>query len=841
MLASSAVSIIFSPVSTQVLFQWPMWGFKTKGLSWIDQMHEVINQRVDTLAEYTDLEVRFWAGTEGIDFIYAQQMVQESFLEQVFLMILQKEWQGEQFAYRGEAIAIIEQAQDCIQQMNEKRNPLGLTANQVFFESSDVELSNWEFYRKQILDGPPGGGYLTDTENAIELAVYNLQESLKDRQEFETQIMEERQHMEEKIDDICGEDSSATRECPMLTAAEMQTAFDCTGPDCADSNYTYKCVDNLCELQPAKTFMDDALDIDCDLEFVNDDILIDGRHCVNGAVGELLELRSRVELQQTALLDKLTGLLGDMEDSAAGMKKEITKMRVKVGLEQAYGALVLAIDTGLGLVKTGKSIKDQMAGMVDCVIVAGLAGGTDCPQGAAKGFIEVAGEMVFDLIDQTLDTVKAGIEFGWELGWLIDEINEQVNSYVEELEGMADAVGPMIHELQVIYMQLREIQANIKHQRYLAKQAIARYNERVGNVVDHLTGKNSGNVLHGNKYVQTANNKFRDLLRVVYKMTMTFGYKYNLDGPAEPYNLQTLINMVYTLMTPDDVREYIALLDYLDLTYCGREGIDCDSASNQKIFKFSVRDQLFPHFRDIVDPHSGTILTRGEQFHNMITSSIFKKRRTRPGVDGLVDQIEIPFGVWLNAAEGAAEGAGFMLSPFECNHILGRPDGTEGGNFAVYMTGRNVRPLQYEMWRGDTDYMKACRSQEMIPPGGGMPLLTYPVNVYTVGYSPESSMADRDAPPSYVTNTGYLRACEFDENNGSESEIDRSNIEQDICFNYFSRDRSLAAPDWKVVLPLEYGSDNHWILNDGVPKDERAIIDDIVIYFRYKSRPMAIE
>jgi hypothetical protein len=46
--------------------------------------------------------------------------------------------------------------------------------------------------------------------------------------------------------------------------------------------------------------------------------------------------------------------------------------------------------------------------------------------------------------------------------------------------------------------------------------------------------------------------------------------------------------------------------------------------------------------------------------------------------------------------------------------------------------------------------------------------------------------------------------------------------------------------DWKVRLPLTIdnaGTPNSWVVGSGLPREDRPIIEDIVLYFRYHSRP----
>ena len=76
---------------------WPMGVFKTRGRSWLNQMHAVSAQRLDALADLIDLKRRLWANVNSQDFTFVQHLMHEEYLTQLFLMHLQKEWEGDQF------------------------------------------------------------------------------------------------------------------------------------------------------------------------------------------------------------------------------------------------------------------------------------------------------------------------------------------------------------------------------------------------------------------------------------------------------------------------------------------------------------------------------------------------------------------------------------------------------------------------------------------------------------------------------------------------------------------------------------------------------------------------
>jgi hypothetical protein len=241
--------------------------------------------------------------------------------------------------------------------------------------------------------------------------------------------------------------------------------------------------------------------------------------------------------------------------------------------------------------------------------------------------------------------------------------------------------------------------------------------------------------------------------------------------------------------------------------------------------RFSLREELFPDLHDNTGD-DGRVVTAGEQFHNTITSTMYRKKRVRGPLT--VEQIEIPFAIWLNDRPVYEEPSmRWMVSPLECNHIfVGRGSGTIGAN----VIGTRLDTLRYELFRDNTDYIRGCELESSFPPGGGMPVLDYPISTFVVGYAPQSTLAQSDEPPTYQTRSGSQAACL------NRHENSQGVVEDESCFSYFARDRSLGAIDWKLVLPIDLDG-NGWIMGEGLPDNERPIIEDIVLYFRYRSRP----
>ena len=170
-----------------------------------------------------------------------------------------------------------------------------------------------------------------------------------------------------------------------------------------------------------------------------------------------------------------------------------------------------------------------------------------------------------------------------------------------------------------------------------------------------------------------------------------------------------------------------------------------------------------------------------------------------------------------------------MVNPEECNHfIVGQRNGgvTAAGTIAVNVIGTRLgEDIEYELWRGETDYLRSCNDK--------LSDVEYQVNTYTIGWSPQHAFGQLDEPDSFLTHSTAFTACK---NNWRLSDPNLRNNE-DSCFNFFARDRSLGTQDMRLVLPFT-DNEQSWLLGDGLPDDEKPIIEDIILYFRYNSEPI---
>jgi hypothetical protein len=353
-----------------------------------------------------------------------------------------------------------------------------------------------------------------------------------------------------------------------------------------------------------------------------------------------------------------------------------------------------------------------------------------------------------------------------------------------------------------------------------------RHTEETRDLVSRLIGRETGSQLTANRMVQDAEEAFQRLLLEVYMATQAFIYRYNLRDEAS-----ALTSQVYQLTTLEDVRRYIELLDRKEQQYCAKNHIgDCDYVNNREVFEFSMQKQLYPELRDIVNPATGRVLTVGEQFHNLITSfTHVKRRKTSTGVR---TQIELPFSIWANDRGSAGRHAQrFMLPREDCNHIIVADRPGQSGTVAVNVLGARLgssrtQEIKYQIWRGSTDYIRSCTEKQTEE--------AMAVNVFTAGWPLGDALGRMNGDPTFMTRSMDLSACK---NNSRLMDVATRDSEHG-CYRFFARDRSLAAPDYTIVLPY-VDDEQSWIFGDGLPDNRNPVIEDIVLYFRYNAQPIS--
>lgn len=822
-----ARSALYSPEATEAMWIWPMRSFAGQGDAWLDYLETASTDRMTAILELLDLKRRVQDTLDSKAEVFVSHLLHDEYLVQVLLLALQDYWQDAQMEYTGSGPRMMEQGDVVLAKVSQVRNPLGLHDNRVFFENSDVTVNNWQNFRKRVDE------HLAQLDAATNEAIGQLRASLSDQDNLKMSLQASMDEAERQIDDLCGPpDAYSTSGCDAVTEEERQYEQTCDPTVDGGCESRWECDESAAGSEkdcdtPVKVFEEQSSIADhaCRVDTVKMEIDFAGesRQCVRGRMGALIQERKSLELQKNAVLKRFDLLMrqvsreqkyiidvceanGDLLTEMASAQK--ATVSIMEGMNTAEVAMGAAEATYKGL----------QAG--DFTLAAAVASGA-VVWGVANGiYTKAMGEAKIEL--EGIQAASAEYRTKYEN-------RKEMLVLRKNLDELMDQVELLLIDYESVVQQMANVSLQMDDTLYLARQVARRHKEGVENIVARLVGRESGSVLLRNKMVAESNRVFQEALVEAYKMSQAFSHRYNMGQDS-----RSLVNRVYRLQTADDIRSFVAELDKAESRYCGAQGLDCDSANNTKIYRLSLRETLFPNLRDIVDAKTGKVLSKGRQFHNIITSSPqFLRRYQRP--DGVRTQIVLPFTIWMQNLGSAVKGR-YMVNPSECNHILvaKRNGGAiSAGNIAVDVSGSRITyPVEYELWRGNTDYMRSCSEKAAA--------YEPKVNVYTVGYSETSEYGKMDSPPEFVTHSTTFQACT---NNWKLEDPNLRSIE-DGCFNYFARDRSLGAPDWKLVIPnldVEKSGDNagqKWILGDGQKADEKPVIEDIVLYFRYIAQPM---
>jgi len=848
------LDLIAGAPAASVLFQWPMSYFESIGNTWLKQMQVLVADRLETRAQLVDLRRRIFANTGTDDQLLGEHLAQQDYLLQVYLMALQRQWQGPGFAYAGAASPIFEKLEKLLLQLHASRNPLGISPDRVFFENSDPTRENWHNYLAFLVGQDGSGGLMARARTQIDQAVANLQASLRDVDALEATLSDEVGAYQDTLEGLCGAEQPAS--CAALLA--LLTNRNGTAASIATTllaNTTMTCDDHLwnthselggldvsagdsdlctqAEAEFRSGVTDGDSEIGCPWRSGFEYLSVRGqlRACVGGEMGALLRERSMLERKRKSIANGFNGLVTQLQDFMTH-RNQVEEQHVA---ERVLHIVRWVLETVFnGWENSAKSFDDIQMDMLEklpgCLVIAGVAAGTTCAGDAAGAVAAVAKDTVKGAVNILQDGLAA------QLVSVLDLADAEFEYAIEradaklELKGMMNGVGDHVDAYLTNLQALWDVEVRIQEAKHNAKLAAAGLDDQVTFVVDRLVGRETGSVLVGNYLVRESEKTFRRILDATYRTVGAFAHRYNLTPAAR----RQLENAVFQAVTLEDVQAVLDDLQDRERTYCGREGIDCDAFNNLATLRVSLRDELFPNLRDVMDPSTGSVVTKGQQFHNIITAPPYLRRRIR-GV-WPVDQIEIPFTVGLNMQDNTGTGR-WLLTPTQCNHII---EGDERGTLAVNVVGRNLsdpaRAVHYEIVRGHIDQLRECHPTTVTGEPGTIPTVQYPITTQVVGYAPESMSGQLISPPTFVTRSAELPACV------NQPEAAGEPIPETPCWRTFARDRSLAAPYYLLTLPLRVNEGetvNTWLAGEGLPEARRPIVEDLVVYLRYRTRPIA--
>jgi hypothetical protein len=874
------VRLVAGAPAAEILFSWPAGEFKQAGNDWLVIMQTVVEDRLGAIQELVDLKRRVFIDADDKDLVFAHHLMQQEYLLQVYLMLLQETWQGADFAYRGAAGAHLEQGQEIVTQLNPAWNPIGAHGSRVFFENPAADKTNWEAYRDRLIGATGDGGAVAEARTQVTDAVTDMQAALRDVDALEASLQEAKWGLEDSLASLCGDPNPTATGCAAglsycqclvkeyLAADKWDEVQACklSGGATCPPGVQLQCGEvgggmglshggaqdlaalgsQTCTQVIMTSFGQGSSDTATAPACAIDPTLVTvtgadgkGRACVGGKMGAALQEQAAMDLQRETVLDSLNGVFLDMK-AYVKLRAQLLEDLQEFHAERERLLLIKAILEGLPpLLEFAKQKVLSFAGVPDCVQIYGMAMGTDCLGKLLTTATQKGINILFEVLIVAAEAAASKMDT--EIRLAINQLAEQEISH--ETRAALERYQVQIHDLLIEYRLLTQASFNLYLKqadlRWQAQHALDRFGEEATFVAEHLVGRETGSLLRGEGVAREASEGFRDLVMLSYKMTMAFIHQYNVPTTQAA----SLINASLASVTLDDVADYAETLTTLEDDYCGFEAIDCDASTNVETLRYSLRSLLFPNLMDIVDAQTGAVVTAGQQFHNLITSPPYLKRRVRGVLPA--DQIELPVPVSLMLMENLPGGPKWVIDPLTCNHLLTARDpdtpanpGYGDGNVAVNVRGLNLgqgdQVVRYELIRGPTDYLRSCSAESVQQEIGTLPIMEYPIRTYAVGYAPHSPEAAAEAPPIYATRSAAFPACmNLDEQGGV--------VEDATCWRYFARDRSLSSMDWKLVVPLYVGdgaTDNAWIAGEGLSEAERPIIEDLVLYFRYRTRPI---
>lgn len=805
----NALSASLSNSATAILFQWPVASFQTNGQAWLDQLYNLSNNRLEAVIELLGFRRRVLK--DGEDRVtYAHHVVQYEYLQQAFLAILQQHWQGSQFTYRGEGRDSLLRGQKLLQVSDLSRNPLGLHPNRVYFQNNELSLKNWKFHLDRVdklLNGDPVYQKVGLRET-VSTANEQMKNALKSTEALAAQILQNKLTLEAELDERCGASSAVTTACTKVDFTKIEKEWTCDGREC----------ESVIEKVRAASSLDDVA---CRKDVPYTEIALAGgavRRCMGGRIGALQQERATLEVQRRVAYDRIGLLVTQIEREKKFMTETLAGNSEFLEYIEKRNKLVNSAEDAIRSATATFEYNEIAAEPIDCLTIIGTSDGTTCPQAVAKAFVRMASAQEKNNAVDGYKEALGQLEAESALEVQLKSMGDEERLLRKKMDDLVTEVGNHVSELRLINQNLGNVTYRIGDELFLAQSAAKRINEQLGSIVSQLTGEESGSVLLRNRLVKTVDAKYDATLVELYKLVQAFSHRFN-----NPTWNAALTNMVYSAVTIQDIDTVLeTIASYVNTYYSG----DADQENNVATEHFSLQELLFPNLHDVIDPQTGAVLTKGEQFHQLITSSEFTRRRKfqLDTTSYIATEIALPFALWLNgrSPNGGAT-VQFLISPNECNHILTYDSTKSPGTVAVQFVGRGlnhngeVDSVKYRLERGDTDYLRACN-------GGA-------VNIFNIGVANDSAVGSMSKPPTFYSVSTDEKGCTVS-----------SPVNVQDCWKLFARDRSLAAPDWKLIIPLYYNEDlaseQGWLLGlDKVP-EEKPIIQDILLYFRYHRAPV---
>ena len=255
-----------------------------------------------------------------------------------------------------------------------------------------------------------GGGLMAQAEDEVDGAVENLQAALRDVDALEDEIFAARQAFQDKLGELCGPavmDDVDTICDEMLAQLGSPEEFDpetSLEQTCLDPGQPAHAV--LPSLHPPFVGYEDACNdlvayfrnnVDhpedlCPLRAADQTILVRGREraCIGGRMGALVVEQNQVLMGLSGAAGELNRAWGRLSTYISSRHEEWVEREWRWGIQVASDLLLSIITKIKDAVDVStETVKEGVEG-AECVLIAGLAAGTDCPQKVAASTVKVA-------------------------------------------------------------------------------------------------------------------------------------------------------------------------------------------------------------------------------------------------------------------------------------------------------------------------------------------------------------------------------------------------------------------------------------------------------------------
>ncbi|HMA96167.1 MAG TPA: hypothetical protein VKP30_25950, partial [Polyangiaceae bacterium] len=487
---STALGGAMSTSSTVVLFGFPVAEFQTGGQAWLDELYTVTNDRLEATLNLLSLKRRKL--DPSLDrTLFAHHVIQYEYLRQVFLGTLQLAWQGSQFAYRGEGRKALLVGQNMLAAADTTRNPLGLHPNRVFFENSHLDRTNWQNYMirvEDLLNRKVGG-----TNDAIAQAIREMKAALTDKDALANALSHNKDSLAAELTERCGAEGTATPACNKVDFNSVATQWSCNGADCAEVIERVK-----------DTWSSSDAGCRKDIPYVEVNLSSGPRRCMGGRVGALLQERAALQLQRKTAISKVGILVRQIERERAYMEETVAENADFLKFLSDRGQLVNIANFAVRAANAALDAAYATTEAFDCLIIVGLAGGTDCPGKIAKSAARVTATSIKSAIADVQQTILDQLALEKELKINAQAMGKEERALRQKMDELVTNIESIIAEIDMVNQNISSVETRISDELLQAQEVAARLDEQLGSVVDQLLGRESGSVLRRNKLIEVA-------------------------------------------------------------------------------------------------------------------------------------------------------------------------------------------------------------------------------------------------------------------------------------------------------------------------------------------------